>query len=457
MATTAKNIAENSDGRPLVPGGLNEPLLVTGQQTGPAGGGQFWIASPADGSGPEQEVHIQIPPGATDRQQILKTLSSPGEMAKLCLLQGPTNRQYEVLHAGPALSDAQRAVHDEKGLAYTWTRELDERVDELFQHAIQARVFALQEKLLDDDKLFGPIAAQARDVFVTQMQACGDARTTHALGSLFDRGVDPALEGSKDSYAEAMMGRQLAGPGEVERVYYDASRPLSQQIEIPGEPTVRAAAVANYALQRSVFDYMHASICQTIEGPGATPVSFLECIEGELVRQRCLYGFHPSRTSDDYTRLTVQLSKPLVAATVQGAVCSMGGRAASAACDWVTPDGSASGCDEHGRPCTLQSYLYDKAYRDGRIIHYAEHERNHGKPRHYMKKLNAACQESADGHVAAKEAAVAAATDKAVASGRTRLSDLSKFIKNRLGDLALAKKGLISIFDDVEDTPPLIF
>jgi hypothetical protein len=47
--------------------------------------------------------------------------------------------------------------------------------------------------------------------------------------------------------------------------------------------------------------------------------------------------------------------------------------------------------------------------------------------------------------------------DLAMAAGRTRVSDAGKFIKNRLDDLAEVKKGLVSIFEEVEDSPPLIF
>jgi hypothetical protein len=354
-------------------------------------------------------------------------------------------------------SDAPRAVHDEKGLAYTWTRELDERVDELFQHAIQARIFAIQEKLLNSDKPFGPIVTQARDVFAVEMRAGGDTRTTEELGHWFDHGMDPALEGAKDSYADAMMGRQLTGEGEVERVYYDAGIPLSQQINLPAEPAVRAASVANYALQRAVYDHMHASMGQTTRGQDAAGISFLECIEADLVAQRFLHGFHPSRTSNDYIHLLEKFSDRLIAATVQGVVCSMGGRAANEDYDLVTPGEHTFERDEHGRPYTLQSHLYDKACREGQIVHYADHEKNHGEPNDYLKKLNAAYADSSNEYVAAKETAVAGAMDRAMASGRTRVSDAGKFIKNRLDDLSEVKKGLVSIFEEVEDSPPLIF
>jgi hypothetical protein len=457
MITAGENVVENSDeSRPAL-GGSNEQLLIAEQRSDTVNGGQLWLASPTNKPGPEHQIRIRIPGDVHDRQQLLKSLSDQREAAKLYLVQRPTDQCYEVLHAGPAMSDAQRAVYDENGLAYTWSRELDKRVDELFQHAIQARVFAIQAKLLEDDKSFGPIVAHAKDVFVAQMQAFGDTRATEELGGLFDDEISPALKGAKASYADAMMGRQLTEKGEVERVYYDASVPLSQQIKAPEEPVVRAAMVANYALQRAVYDYMHASMGQTTQGKDATDISFLECVEADLVMQRFLHGFHPSRTSADYSHLLENFSGRLVSATVQGVVCSLGGRPANEGYDLVTPGGFASEHDEHGHPCTLQSHLYDKAHRTGRIIHYADHEKNHGEPGEYLKKLNTAHSDSACEYVAAKETAVAGAMDRAMANGRTRLSDPGKFIKNRLDDLALAKKGLVSIFEEVEETPPLLF
>jgi len=457
MTTALENSVENSDeSRPAL-GGQIAPLLITERRIDPANREQLWIASLTNEPDPEQEIRIRIPGDVHDRQQILKSLSGQGEQAKLYLMPHPTNQCYEVLHAEPALSDAQRAVSDENGLVYTWTRELDERVDELFQHAIQARIFAIQARLLNDEKQFGPIVAHARDIFAAEMRAGGDARATEELGQLFDHGMDPALAGAKDSYADAMMGRQLTGNEEVERVYYDASVPLSQQTNVPEEPAVRAATVANYALQRAVYDHMRASMGQTTQGKDATDISFLECVEADLVMQRFLHGFHPSRTSTDYIHLLEKFSDRLISATVQGVVCSMGGRAANEAYDWVTPGKCTLERDDHGRPYTLQSHLYDKAYRDGQIIHYADHEENHGEPNDYLKKLNAAYTDSSNEHVAAKEAAVAGAMDRAMAAGRTRVSDTGKFIKNRLDDLAEAGKGLISIFEEVEDSPPLIF
>jgi hypothetical protein len=457
MTTALENSVENSgEPRPVL-AGQNAPLLITGQRTDPANGEQLWIASPTKAPGPEQEIRIRIPGDAHDRRQILDSLSGQGGQAKLYLMQRPTDRCHEVFHAEPALPDAQRAVYDEKGLVYTWTRELDDKVDELFQHAIQARIFTIQAKLLTDEKPFGPIVAQARDVFAAEMRACGDTRANEELGHLFDHGMAPPLAGAKDSYADAMMGRQLSEKGEVERVYYDASFPLSQQINIPEEPTVRAATVANYALQRAVYDHMHACMGQTTRDQDATDRSFLECVEAGLVMQRFLHGFHPSRTSTDYIHLLEKFSNRQISATVQGVVCSMGGRAANEDYDWVTPGEGTFERDEHGRPCTLQSHLYDKAYRDGRIAHYADHERNHGGPNDYLKKLNAAYNDSSDEYVAAKETAVAGAMDRAMAAGRTRLSDTGKFIKNRLDDLAEVKKGLVSIFEEVEETPPIIF
>jgi hypothetical protein len=457
MTTALENRVENSDESRPVLGGQIAPLLITEQRIDPANSEQLWIASLTNEPDPEQEIRIRIPGDVHDRQQILKSLSGQGEQAKLYLMPHPTNQCYEVLHAEPALPDAQRAVSDEKGLVYTWTRELDERVDELFQHAIQARIFAIQARLLNDEKQFSPIVAHARDVFTEEMRAGGDARATEELGQLFDHGMDPALAGAKDSYADAMMGRQLTGNGEVERVYYDACVPLSQQINVPEEPAVRAATFANYALQRAVYDHMRASMGQTTQGKDATDVSFLECVEADLVMQRFLHGFHPSRTSTDYIHLLEKFSDRLILATVQGVVCSMGGRAANEAYDWVTPGKCTLERDDQGRPYTLQSHFYDKAYRDGQIIHYADHEKNHGEPNDYLKKLNAAYTDSSNEHVAAKEAAVAGAMDRAMAAGRTRVSDTGKFIKNRLDDLAEAGKGLISIFDEVEDSPPLIF
>ena len=457
MITTQENIAEKLDEpRPAI-AGQNNVLLITEKHVDPASNEQLWIISPASEPGPEQEIRIRIPDDVHDRQQILKSLSGPGEQAKFHLMQCPANRGYEVLHAESVLPDAQRAVYDEKGLAYTWTRELDERVDELFQHAIQAKIFTIQAKLLNDEKQFGPIVAQARDVFAAEMRACGDPRTTEELGGLFDHGIDPALEGAKDSYADAMMGRQLTEKGEVERVYYDASVSLIQQINVPEEPVVRAATVANYALQRAVYDHMHASMGQTTQGKDATDISFLEFVEADLVAQRFLHGFHPTRTSSDYIHLLVKFSDRLISATVQGVVGSMGGRVANEDYDWVSPGEHTVERDEHGRCYTLQSHLYDKAYRDGQIIHYADHGKNHGRSNDYLKKLNAAYNDSSNEYVAAKEAAVAGAMDRAMAAGRTRLSDTGKFIKNRLDDLAEAKKGLISIFSEVEDSPPLIF
>jgi hypothetical protein len=457
VVTTQETIPEKSgEPRPVL-GGQNTPLLITEHRTDPANGGPFWIALPTSEPGLEQEIRVRIPDAAHDRQQILNSFSGQGEQAKLYLMQRPMDQCHEVLHAEPALPDAQRAVYDEKGLVYTWTRELGERVDELFQHAIQARIFSIQAKLLNDEKQFGPIVAHARDVFAAEMRACGDARTTEELGGLFDHGMDPALEGATDSYADAMIGRQLTEKGEVERVYYDASVPLSHQVKLSEEPTVRAATVANYALQRAVYDHMHASMDQTTQGKDGTDISYLECVEADLVMQRFLHGFHPSRTSTDYIRLLEKFSDRLISATVQGVVCSMGGRAANENYDWVTPCEGTPAHDEHERPYTLQSHLYDKAYRDGQIIHYADHEKNHGEPNDYLKRLNAAYNDSANEYVAAKETAVAGAMDRAMAAGRTRVSDAGKFIKNRLDDLAEVKKGLVSIFEEVEDSPPLIF
>jgi hypothetical protein len=457
MITTQESTVENSDGPRPVLGGQNAPLLISEQRTDSATGGQLWLASPASEPGPEQQIRIRVPGDAHDQQQILKSLSGHGEQAKLYLMQRSVESPYEVLHVEPVLSDAQRAFYDENGLVYTWTHELDERVDGLFQQAIQARIFDIQTKLLNEEKQFGFIVAHARDVFVAEMRACGDTRATEELGHLFDHGMDPALEGARNSYADAMMGRQLTKQGEVERVYYDASVPLSQQIEIPDEPAVRAATVGNYALQRAVYDQMQASMGQTTQGKDATDISFLECVEADLVRQRFLHGFHPSRTSIDYVHLLEKFSDRLVSATVQGVVCSMGGRAANEAYDWVTPGEHTFERDEHGRPCTLQSHLYDKAYREGQIIHYADHEKNHGEPDDYLKKLNAAYADSSNEYVAAMETAVAGAMDRAMAAGRTRVSDTGKFIKNRLDDLAEARKGLVSIFEEVEGSPPLIF
>jgi hypothetical protein len=456
MTTAVEKILENSDEPRPVLGGQNAPLLITGQRTDLAKGGQLWIASPTNEPGLQQEIRIRIPSDIDDRKQIVKSSSGQSEQAKLYLMQRPTDRCYEVLHVEPALPDAQRAVYDEKGLVYTWTRELDERVAELFQHAIQARIFTIQAKLLNDEKQFGPILAHARDVFAAQMRASGDTRAAEELGRLFDHGMGSALEGAKDSYADAMMGRQLTEKGEVARIYYDASIPLRQQINVPEEPAVRAATVANYALQRAVYDHMHASMAQTTQGKSATDISFLECVEADLVMQRFLHGFHPSRTSTDYIHFLENFSDRLISATVQGVVCSMGGRAANEDYDWVTPCERISEHD-NGRPYTLQSHLYDKAYRDGQIIHYADHEKSHGEPNDYLKKLNAAYADSSNEYVAAMETAVAGAMDRAMAAGRTRLSDTGKFIKNRLDDLAEAKKGLVSIFEEVEDSPPLIF
>jgi hypothetical protein len=458
MTTALENGVGNSDEPRPVLGGQNAPFLITGQRTDPASGEQLWIASPIKEPGPAQEIRIRIPGDVHDRQQILESLSGQGEQAKLYLMQGPTDQCHEVFHAEPALPDAQRAVYDEKGLVYTWSRELEEGVDELFQHAIQARIFTIQAKLLKDEKQFGPIVAHARDVFAAEMRACGDTRATEELGHLFDHGMDPALAGAKDTYADAMMGRQLTEKGEVERVYYDASVPLSQQINVPGEPAARAATVANYALQRAVYDHMHACVGQTTQGKDATGISFLECVEADLVMQKFLHGFHPSRTSTDYIQLQERFSDRLISATVQGVVCSMGGRAANKDYDWVTTPGECTfERDEHGRPYTLQSHLYDKAYRDGQIVHYADHEKNHGEPNDYLKKLNAAYNDSSNEYVATKETAVAEAMDRAMAAGRTRVSDSGKFIKNRLDDLAEVKKGLVSIFEEVEETPPIIF
>jgi hypothetical protein len=457
MTTVLENVVKNSDQPRPALDGQNYQLLITGQHIDPASNEQFLIALPANETGLEQEIRIQVPSDVHGRQQMLDSLSGQGEQAKLYLLQRPADRGCEVLHAEPALPHAQRVVYDEKGLVYTWTRELDERVDELFQHAIQARIFAIQSKLLNDDKPFGPIVARAKDVFAAQMQAFGDTRATEELGHLFDHGMDPALEGAKASYAEAMMGRQLTAKGEVERVYYDASVPLSRQINVPEEPALRVASVANYALQRAIYEHMHAFVCQTAQGKCITGVSFLECVEAALVMQRFLHGFHPSRTSTDYVHLLEKFSARLISATMQGIVCSVGGRAANVGFDWVTPGERTAERDELGRPYTLQSHLYDRAYRTGQIIHFANHEKNHGESNDYLKRLNAAHNDSANEYVAAKEAAVADAMDRAMANGRTRLSDPGKFIKNRLDDLALAKKGLISIFEEVEDSPPLIF
>jgi hypothetical protein len=457
MAATQENMAENpNEPRPVL-GGQNAQFLITEQRTDPASGEQLWISSPIKEPGPAQEIRIRIPGEVHDRQQILKSLSGQGEQAKLYLMQRPKDQCHEVFHVEPALPDAQRAVYDEKGLVYTWTRELEDRVDELFQHAIQARIFTIQAKLLKEEKQFGPIVAHARNVFAAEMRACGDTRATEELGHLFDHGMDPALSGARDSYADAMMGRQLTEKGEVERVYYDASVPLSQQINVPGEPAARAATVANYALQRAVYDHMHACVGQTAQGKDATDRSFLECVEADLVMQKFLHGFHPSRTSTDYIHLQEKFSDRLISATVQGVVCSMGGRAANEDYDWVTPGECTFDRDEHGCACTLQSHLYDKAYRDGQIVHYADHERNHGEPDDYLKRLNAAYNDSSNEYVAAKETTVAGAMDRAMAAGRTRVSDTGKFIKNRLDDLAEVKKSLVSIFEEVEETPPIIF
>ena len=457
MTIALENGVENPDEPRPVLGGHNAPLLITGQRTDPANGGQLWIASPTCEPAPEQETRIRIPGDVHDRQQILDALAAQGGQAKLYLMPRPADQCHEVLHAEPALPDAQRAVYDEKGLVYTWTRELDEKVDELFQHAIQARIFAIQAKLLADERQFGPIVAHARDVFSAEMLACGDTHATEELDHLFDRGMAPAIARAKDSYADAMMGRQLTEKGEVERVYYDASLPLSRQINIPEEPAARAATVANYALQRAVYDHMHACMGQTTQDKDATDRSLLECVEADLVTQRFLHGCHPSRTSTDYIHLQEKFSDRLISATVQGVVCSMGGRAGNKDYDWVTPGECTFERDEHGRPCTLQSHLYNKAYRDGQIVHYADHEKNHGGPNDYLKKLNAAYNDASNDYVAAKETGVAGAMDRAMAAGRTRVSDTGKFIKNRLDDLAEVKKGLVSIFEEVEETPPIIF
>src|ERR1700719_2849559 len=139
MKTAREDMVENpGEPRPVLDG-QNKPLLITGQRTDPANNGQLWIASPTNEPGPEQEIRIRIPGEVSDRKHILKSISGQGELANLYLIRRRTGQCYEMLHAEPALSDAQRAVYDEKGLVYTWTRELDERLDELFQHAIQAQ------------------------------------------------------------------------------------------------------------------------------------------------------------------------------------------------------------------------------------------------------------------------------------------------------------------------------
>jgi hypothetical protein len=434
----------------------NERFFIEKQDMDLATGDQFWIVSPLNKSDPEQEICIRIPRDANDRQKILNVLNDEGEIAQLHLVQRKGNQFYDILAAEPALPDAKRAVHDDKGHAFTWTHELDEKVDGLFYHAMQHRIFALHAKLIEDDNLYNPILTHAKSIFASEMQSLGDKRGTEELVQLFEGGISPSLEGSKTSYADAMMGHQLTEKGELIRVYYDVLAPIDQQAKLPENPASRAAAIANFSMQRAAFDYLHSGLCQTTPDKDGVPVSFLEHVEKNLVQHRFLFGFHPTRTSADYCHLTTEISQRMTRNTVQGMVRSLGGHPANEAYDYVTPDERTAKRDEHGRPYTLNSFLYDSAYRAGHITHYADHEKNNGEPRDYLKKLNDAYKESEERFVAAKEKALAAEMDRAMAHGRTRVSDPSESANKRLQELALIEKTLLSIFEEVEN-PPSIF
>ena len=310
--------------------------FVTERKADSDNGDSVWQVSPLDPAEKGKDIFIRVPRHDPDRPNLLRVLSDHWEKAKLHLVLRDGSDSYEVLAAEPTLKESERAVHDDLGHAYTWGNELDETVDQYFHHKTQEYICHAHQYLLDTPAATKEINAQAALIFAQSMKATGDSRPEAELAELYETGVTPTLEGAHQSYADMLIGRQLSDSNEVEKVFYDPSRPYSEQASPANDPTARATAIANYAAQRAAYEKIHGIVCHTEEMSDGTRYSLLKKAEHELVDRKILFGFHPTRTDDDYYHLTSEFSSRLSVMALQGAMRATGSRVMSGGC--------ASGC-----------------------------------------------------------------------------------------------------------------
>ena len=428
--------------------------FVTERKADSDNGDSVWQVSPLDPAEKGKDIFIRVPRHDPDRPNLLRVLSDHWEKAKLHLVLRDGSDSYEVLAAEPTLKESERAVHDDLGHAYTWGNELDETVDQYFHHKTQEYICHAHQYLLDTPAATKEINAQAALIFAQSMKATGDSRPEAELAELYETGVTPTLEGAHQSYADMLIGRQLSDSNEVEKVFYDPSRPYSEQASPANDPTARATAIANYAAQRAAYEKIHGIVCHTEEMSDGTRYSLLKKAEHELVDRKILFGFHPTRTDDDYYHLTSEFSSRLSVMALQGAMRATGSRAASAKMDHVTPT-PLSPRGEDGSPYTIQSYFNRVIMRSG-MPSFADHDAANGDPRDWLKRYNAHCLELTRVHLDHKEKAVAGEMDRAMAPGRSKTADWDERMNRRLHALTAGERAFMGFFEALEDGPEIV-
>lgn len=394
------------------------PLFISEKNLDPETGNHVWTASAIEDRDPAQSIKIHLPNDSRDREKILRSLENNWDIADVHLVQR-SNGNFEIIDAKPALPDAKRTVYDEKGEAYSWTHELDAKVDSHFQHTLQL------------EALTGLIATKhefTHDITPSAVAKGHELAKQYGLTDNDAKWEEPNWNGG---LGEAMLCRQINTNGEIEQKFYNPLVPLDEQVKIPTDPIQLQSVCANYALQQAVYQ----KIVERLDEP-TNGMSRLECKEKELVERKTLFGGHPNRTTGDYYKLNHEYAQQIALMTVQGAACNLGAQCANPDEDYVTPTNESSR-DSNGDPYTIQSSLAMRAKTE---LNLSDFDPEKHDALGYLSTLATGMEKEEVSNVNKTELAIAHEMDKAMAKGRERIPD--KLAKAReLTDTAFGHAG----------------
>lgn len=286
-----------------------------------------WIVSTTSEDDNQQQISIRVNRSNPNMGTVMKNLDGAiMDLSTLHLVKTASSpNNWEVVSASEAMDPAKRAIYRRGERLSTWTPELGDSVEKYAEYRIFEKASDIKKGLYSSPEKIEPIKTQAEEIFARKVMELIPDASDLDIALFVLEAKEPDSIHRHANLNDLVAGREIDNDGNVKKVFYNTEYPLAKQLGDGRSKASKLSAIYNYASQASLVKEIETQV-QSKDDKGR---SVMESCENQLKKMKSLVSAHPTRSREDYDRLTGEYAKLIGGESVRAMMSACGASAAN--------------------------------------------------------------------------------------------------------------------------------